>query len=56
VLIVTGGAGTLGWSEGVTALRRGETWVVPYGAGPVAFSGEVEAIVCLPPRPRERSR
>jgi len=49
VMVVTDGLGSLRWDGGTENVKRGETWVVPYGAGAVSFSGDVEAIVCLPP-------
>jgi len=49
VLVVTEGAGELHWDGGVESVRRGETWVVPFGAGMLSFVGELEVIVCLPP-------
>ena len=49
VVVVTDGSGTVRWDGGTENVRRGETWVVPHGAGAISFSGEVEAIVCLPP-------
>jgi mannose-6-phosphate isomerase len=49
VLVVTQGSGQLGWDGGSEPVQRGETWVVPFGAGQLSFTGTVEAIVCLPP-------
>lgn len=49
VIVVTGGSGSLRWEGGAEGVERGETWVVPHGAGAARFSGDVEAIVCLPP-------
>jgi mannose-6-phosphate isomerase len=49
VLVVTGGGGSLGFADGECAIRSGDTWVVPFGAGTLSFTGELEAIVCLPP-------
>jgi hypothetical protein len=50
VLVVAGGAGEMRFSDGREALLEGETWVAPYGAGPLEFAGdELEVIVCLPP-------
>jgi mannose-6-phosphate isomerase len=50
VLVVTGGSGRIAWDDGDAAVARGDTWVVPAAAGPLRFTGELEAIVCLPPR------
>jgi mannose-6-phosphate isomerase len=49
VVVVTHGAGQLGWAGGSEPVRGGETWVVPFAAGPLSFTGSVEALVCLPP-------
>ena len=50
VLVVTAGAGEVRFGDGREALRQGETWVAPYGAGPLEFAGdELEVIACLPP-------
>jgi mannose-6-phosphate isomerase len=52
VLVVAGGAGELGWQSERQAVRRGETWVAPFGAGPLEVAGhELDVIVCLPPGP-----
>lgn len=51
VVVVTDGAGSLRWEGGTEDVMRGETWVVPFGAGAIGFSGDVDAIVCLPPSP-----
>jgi mannose-6-phosphate isomerase len=50
VLVVTGGSGRIVWDDGDAAVACGDTWVVPSAAGLLRFSGELEAIVCLPPR------
>jgi mannose-6-phosphate isomerase len=49
VLVIEAGAGELGWEDGTTQVRKGETWVVPHGAGPLTLSGDVRLLVCLPP-------
>jgi len=49
ILVVTHGSGQLRWDGGSEAIRRGETWVVPFAAGALRFTGTVEVIVCLPP-------
>lgn len=56
VLIVLAGEGLLagdGWHADVSA---GQTWVVPWGAGPIAASGKMELLRCLPPLPADASR
>jgi mannose-6-phosphate isomerase len=49
VLVVKRGSGTVGSGEGAVAVAGGETWVVPYGAGPITMAGDVELLVCRPP-------
>jgi mannose-6-phosphate isomerase len=49
VLVVTAGAGTLGWTSGHSPIGRGDALVVPHAAGPLTFDGEVSAIVAQPP-------
>lgn len=49
VLVVTQGAGHLAWGDGRMPVHAGMTLVVPYGAGPIALEGTVQAIACLPP-------
>ena len=50
VLIIECGSGSLrcGAEERTTA--AGETWVVPFDASPVALSGDLRCLVCLPPK------
>jgi mannose-6-phosphate isomerase len=47
VVIATRGQGTLGDIE----LRRGGAVLVPYAAGELALTGDIEAIRCRPPAP-----
>ena len=55
ILVVLEGVGRLDTEGGgALQLRRGDTVLVPYSAGPGAVSGRVEAIRCLPPDPRLR--
>jgi mannose-6-phosphate isomerase len=49
VLIVEEGAGMLLYGDATEAVARGETWVVPHGAGELALEGAVTAVVCCPP-------
>ena len=52
VLLVLEGEGALGSGAGdELELRRGNTVLVPFGAGATTLTGEVEAIRCLPPAP-----
>ncbi|MCH7493506.1 hypothetical protein IIA16_02180 [bacterium] len=41
LVLVTGGE--------TVSLRGGETWILPYAAGPARLDGDLRAIVCLPP-------
>lgn len=50
VLVVNAGSGRMGWDGGDEPIASGDTWVVPFGAGSVTFTGELEATLCLPPR------
>jgi len=55
ILVVVDGAGRLDTEEGGSVdVRRGDTVLVPYAAGPGAVSGRVEVIRCRPPDPRLR--
>jgi mannose-6-phosphate isomerase class I len=49
VLVVTRGSGELHCDGYTRSITRGETWVVPFGAGAVSFTGSLETIICLPP-------
>ena len=44
VLVVVAGAGTLSGEHDELAVRRGETIVIPYASGPLALTGDVEAV------------
>lgn len=45
VLVVTRGAGALGGHP----IAQGETWVIPFSAGPLTLTGDVDAVRCRPP-------
>ncbi|GIF53426.1 mannose-6-phosphate isomerase [Asanoa ferruginea] len=49
VVVVTGGAGAIVAGAEPMPIARGDTLVVPASAGPLTFTGNAEAIVCLPP-------
>ena len=52
ILVVLKGHGSLDASEGGTLeLRRGDTILIPYGAGECRLAGELSAIRCQPPDP-----
>ena len=52
ILVVLAGAGALRPQSGdERRLARGDTVLVPYGAGPCRLTGRVEAIRCRPPAP-----
>jgi mannose-6-phosphate isomerase len=53
VLVITRGSGVLRWDGGAQPVERGETWVVPFGAGRTRFNGSLDVIMCLPPRTTE---
>ena len=55
ILVVVAGAGTLVTGTDTLELTRGDTILVPHGAGAGELRGELEAIRCLPPRPEERT-
>jgi mannose-6-phosphate isomerase len=44
VVVVTEGAGTLSGEHDRLPVRRGETLLIPYAAGPLVLSGDVEAV------------
>jgi mannose-6-phosphate isomerase len=48
ILVVLEGEGELG---GEIALRRGTAVLIPYGAGEIEITGDIEAIRCRPPTP-----
>ncbi|GAB3597220.1 class I mannose-6-phosphate isomerase [Microbacterium tumbae] len=49
LLVVLRGEGALEWAGGRQEVRRGDTVLVPHGAGPVSLSGSFEALRALPP-------
>jgi mannose-6-phosphate isomerase len=51
ILVVTDGSGRLETGGGSLDLRRGDTVLVPFAAGPGEVSGRLEAVRCLPPAP-----
>ncbi len=52
ILVVLEGHGSLETEHGGTLeLRRGETALVPHGAGAAALTGEIHAVRCQPPLP-----
>jgi mannose-6-phosphate isomerase len=44
VVVVVSGAGTLAGAHDRLAVRRGDTLLVPFAAGPLTLTGEVEAV------------
>jgi len=52
ILVVLGGRGRLDCADGGLDLARGDTVLVPHGAGPCTLAGELDVIRCLPPEPR----
>jgi mannose-6-phosphate isomerase len=51
ILGVVEGSGRLAFDGGTLELSRGDTVLVPHGAGAGVLTGALEAIRCLPPRP-----
>jgi mannose-6-phosphate isomerase len=54
ILVVTEGAGRLEVAadpHGALRLMKGDTVLVPYGAGATSLSGPLDVVRCLPPRP-----
>jgi mannose-6-phosphate isomerase len=49
VVVVVSGAGTLAGAHDRLAVRRGDTLVIPYAAGPRTLSGDVAAVRLSPP-------
>lgn len=49
VLVVESGAGEMRCEGDRCQVRKGETWVVPHGAGTTAITGDLRLLVCLPP-------
>ena len=48
ILVVVGGSGRLECAGGGLDVSRGETLLVPHGAGPCRLAGDVDVIRCLP--------
>jgi mannose-6-phosphate isomerase len=53
VLIVASGHGQVRYPAGSLAVQRGTTLLVPYGAGPTTLEGDLQALRCRPPSPRQ---
>jgi mannose-6-phosphate isomerase len=51
VVVITRGAGTLGWDGDSLTITRGDALVVPHAAGPLTLSSGVTALVAQPPAP-----
>jgi mannose-6-phosphate isomerase len=51
ILVVTAGSGRLAVAGGALELGRGDTVLVPHGAGPGTVEGRLAAVRCLPPAP-----
>jgi len=49
VIVVVAGSGTLAGELDQLAVRRGDTLLIPYAAGPLTLTGDVEAIRLSPP-------
>jgi mannose-6-phosphate isomerase len=51
IVLVTEGSGFLNGRFGSLATKRGDALLIPYAAGDFSFSGDVTALVSLPPAP-----
>lgn len=52
ILVVLDGAGIIDFSDGAhLPVRRGQTVLVPHGAGAAVIGGDFEVFRCLPPNP-----
>lgn len=49
IAVVTDGEGSIVWDDGDTRVVRGDTLVIPFGAGIPEIVGNAELIMCLPP-------
>jgi len=49
VLVIESGAGEMRCEGDRCQVHKGETWVVPFGAGPLTITGDLRLLVCLPP-------
>ena len=49
ILVVLAGPGRIECADDSLELARGDTVLVPYGAGPCTLAGELDVIRCLPP-------
>jgi mannose-6-phosphate isomerase len=56
VVVATGGEGQLEGPSWEAPVKRGDTLVVPWGAGAVKVEGEIELLRCLPPLPVEAAK
>ncbi len=56
VVVATAGEGQLEGPSWEAPVKRGDTLVVPWGAGAVKVEGKIELLRCLPPLPVERGQ
>lgn len=56
VVVGTAGKGTLSGDGWHVEMAAGQTWVVPWGAGPVTAGGDIQLLRCLPPLPADARR
>ncbi len=56
VVVVDAGAGAMRGDGWQVEAKRGDTFVVPWGAGETKVLGPVELLRCLPPRPVEAAK
>ena len=53
ILVVVGGSGRIEGADGGLDVSRGDTLLVPHGAGPCRLAGELDVIRCLPAEPAD---
>jgi mannose-6-phosphate isomerase len=53
ILLVERGSGALRTSAGATPMQQGETWLLPYAAGPAILEGEATLLRCRPADPAD---
>jgi mannose-6-phosphate isomerase len=56
VVLVAEGEGHLRGDAWEVQVKRGDTLVVPWGAGEVGVNGQVELLRCLPPLPVDAAK
>jgi mannose-6-phosphate isomerase len=52
IIVAVAGTGSITWSDGELGLHGGQTALMPHSAGAWEVSGDLEVLVCRPPRPQ----